>query len=174
MDAFAVSVCKGLGMTKINKKEMLIIGLYFGGFQGIMPLLGWALSTKFSHYVANYAHFIAFILLAYIGGKMVFEAIQDDDGCNGTIKDKPLNHREMFILAIATSIDALAVGISFAVLGRPIKEPIIIIGLCTFIISILGVYIGNVFGTKYKNKAELLGGFILIGIGLKILIEYYI
>lgn len=173
MDAFAVSICKGLGMSKLNKKQAAIIGLYFGGFQALMPLVGWALGIRFQSYITSFDHWIAFILLGYIGGKMAFEAIKEwKEEDTVEEKDKPLDHKEMVILAIATSIDALAVGITFAFLDTPIVEAIIIIGITTFVLSIIGVIVGNIFGSKYKHKAELVGGLILIGIGIKILVEH--
>lgn len=175
MDAFAVSICKGLGMSKLNKKQMLIIALYFGGFQALMPYIGWAVGARFSSYVSQYAHWIAFILLALIGGKMIHEALTESEDCEDDgIKDKKLSHKELLLLAIATSIDALAVGISFAFLNVPIIPSIIIIGLTTFAISLVGVIIGNIFGSKYKNKAEFVGGLILVIIGLKIVLEQYL
>lgn len=175
MDAFAVSICKGLGMSKLNKKQMLIIALYFGGFQALMPYIGWAVGARFSSYVSQYAHWIAFILLAIIGGKMIHEALTESEDCEDDgIKDKKLSHKELLLLAIATSIDALAVGISFAFLNVPIIPSIIIIGLTTFAISLVGVIIGNIFGSKYKNKAEFVGGLILVIIGLKIVLEQYL
>lgn len=175
MDAFAVSICKGLGMSKLNKKQMLIIALYFGGFQALMPYIGWAIGARFSSYVSQYAHWIAFILLAIIGGKMIHEALTESEDCEDDgIKDKKLSHKELLLLAIATSIDALAVGISFAFLNVPIIPSIIIIGLTTFAISLVGVIIGNIFGSKYKNKAEFVGGLILVIIGLKIVLEQYL
>ncbi len=175
MDAFAVSICKGLGMSKLNKKQMLIIALYFGGFQAFMPYNGWAVGARFSSYVSQYAHWIAFILLAIIGGKMIHEALTESEDCEDDgIKDKKLSHKELLLLAIATSIDALAVGISFAFLNVPIIPSIIIIGLTTFAISLVGVIIGNIFGSKYKNKAEFVGGLILVIIGLKIVLEQYL
>ncbi len=175
MDAFAVSICKGLGMSKLNKKQMFIIALYFGGFQALMPYIGWAVGARFSSYVSQYAHWIAFILLAIIGGKMMHEALTESEDCEDDgIKDKKLSHKELLLLAIATSIDALAVGISFAFLNVPIIPSIIIIGLTTFAISLAGVVIGNIFGSKYKNKAEFVGGLILVIIGLKIVLEQYL
>lgn len=175
MDAFAVSICKGLGMSKLNKKQMLIIALYFGGFQALMPYIGWAVGARFSSYISQYAHWIAFILLAIIGGKMIHEALTESEDCEDDgIKDKKLSHKELLLLAIATSIDALAVGISFAFLNVPIIPSIIIIGLTTFAISLVGVIIGNIFGSKYKNKAEFVGGLILVIIGLKIVLEQYL
>lgn len=172
MDAFAVSICKGLAMEKVNKKQTVIIGLYFGGFQALMPLLGWFLGIRFQKYITSIDHWIAFVLLAFIGGKMIFEAIRDKDSEQIDTKDLPLNHKEMFLLAIATSIDALAVGITFAFLDTPIVEAIVTIGLTTFSLSILGVVVGNFFGTRYKKKAEIVGGIILVAIGVKILLEH--
>ena len=173
MDAFAVSICKGLAMRKVNKKQALVIGLFFGGFQALMPLIGWALGTQFESYITNIDHWIAFLLLAYIGGKMIVEAVKSkDETVEIDQMDPPLDLKEMFVLAIATSIDALAVGITFAFLDYPIVEAISIIGITTFFISIGGVYIGNFFGNKYKNKAEFAGGLILVLIGLKILLEH--
>ncbi len=175
MDAFAVSICKGLGMSKLKKKQMLIIALYFGGFQALMPFLGWAVGARFSSYVSQYAHWIAFILLAVIGGKMMHEALTESEDCeNNDEKDKKLSHKELLFLAIATSIDALAVGISFAFLNVPIMPSITIIGFTTFFISLTGIAIGNIFGSKYKNKAEFVGGLILVAIGLKIILEQYL
>ena len=155
MDAFAVSICKGLSMRKVNKKQCLVIGLFFGGFQALMPFIGWVLGSQFEQYITSIDHWIAFILLGFIG-KM----------------DPPLDLKEMFILAIATSIDALAIGITFAFLQVPIVEAVSIIGITTFVISVIGVYVGNFFGNRYKKKAELAGGIILILIGLKILLEH--
>ena len=172
MDAFALTICKGLGMRKVNKKQALVIGLFFGGFQALMPFVGWALGTRFESYITSIDHWIAFILLAFIGGKMVVEGyrLEEDE----TVKelDPPLDMKEMFLLAIATSIDALAVGITFAFLNYPIVECIAIIGLTTFVLSIVGVVVGNMFGSRYQKKAEIAGGMILILIGLKILLEH--
>lgn len=172
MDAFAVSVCKGLAMKKVNKKQAVIIGLYFGGFQGLMPLIGWFLGVSFQKYITSVDHWIAFGLLVFIGGKMILEAIRDTDVQEIKEKDPPLDHKEMFVLAVATSIDALAVGITFAFLDTPIVEAVIIIGCTTFLLSILGVVVGNFFGTRYKKKAEIAGGIILVLIGFKILLEH--
>ena len=172
MDAFAGSVCKGLAMRKVNKKQAVVIGLFFGGFQALMPFVGWALGTRFESYITSIDHWIAFILLALIGGKMVVEGyrLEEDE----TVKelDPPLDLKEMFLLAIATSIDALAVGITFAFLNYPIVECITIIGLTTFVLSIVGVVVGNMFGSRYQKKAEIAGGIILILIGVKILFEH--
>ena len=172
MDAFAVSVCKGLAMRKVNKKQALVIGLFFGGFQALMPFIGWALGTRFESYITNIDHWIAFILLVFIGGKMVMEAVKPEEDDEIRQMDPPLDLKELLMLAIATSIDALAVGITFAFLQYPIVESITIIGLTTFFISIGGVYVGNFFGNKYKKKAEIIGGIILILIGVKILLEH--
>ena len=172
MDAFAVSICKGLAMEKVNKKQAVVIGLYFGGFQALMPLIGWFLGVRFQKYITSIDHWIAFILLVFIGGKMIWEAVRDPDVQEIPEKDPPLKHKEMLLLAIATSIDALAVGITFAFLDTPIIEAIAIIGCTTFALSILGGLVGNFFGTRYKKKAEIAGGVILILIGLKILLEH--
>ena len=172
MDAFAVSVCKGLGMVKVNKKQTVTIGLFFGGFQALMPLIGWVLGRQFEHYIKSIDQWVAFVLLGFIGGKMMVESLKKEE--DGVVKkeDVPLNIKEMFVLAVATSIDALAVGITFAFLGTPIVEAISIIGCTTFVISVGGVYIGNFFGSKYKNRAEFVGGLILVLLGLKILLEH--
>lgn len=172
MDAFAVSVCKGLAMKKVNKKQAVVIGLYFGGFQALMPFLGWLLGIRFQKYIVSVDHWIAFVLLVFIGGKMVVEAVREKGEKEIGEMDLPLNHKEMLVLAIATSIDALAVGITFAFLDVPIAEAVIIIGCTTFVLSILGVVVGNYFGSRYKKKAEITGGIILILIGLKILLEH--
>ena len=170
MDAFAVSICKGLSMRKVNKKQCLVIGLFFGGFQALMPFIGWVLGSQFEQYITSIDHWI---LLGFIGGKMVVEAIREKDEAVEVGKmDPPLDLKEMFILAIATSIDALAVGITFAFLQVPIVEAVSIIGITTFVISVIGVYVGNFFGNRYKKKAELAGGIILILIGVKILLEH--
>lgn len=172
MDAFAVSICKGLGMKKVNKKQAVVIGVFFGGFQTLMPLIGWILGKQFERYITSVDHWIAFILLGFIGGKMIVESLKQEEEEEIEKSDKPLDLKEMFILAIATSIDALAIGITFAFLGTPIIEAIAIIGIVTFLISIGGVYVGNFFGSKYKNKAEFAGGLILVLLGIKILLEH--
>lgn len=173
MDAFAVSICKGLKMRKINYKHACIIGLFFGGFQALMPLIGWALGRQFSSYIESVDHWIAFGLLLFIGGKMAIEAIKEKDEEDGGNSDdlQKLDIKELFILAIATSIDALAVGITFAFLNVSILPAISIIGITTFLFSVVGVAIGNKFGAKYKSKAELVGGIVLMLIGTKILME---
>lgn len=168
MDAFAVSVCKGIGMKKMNWKKACIIGLYFGGFQAIMPVLGYFLGTAFETIVTNVDHWIAFILLTAIGANMIKEAFSDEtENCNEDICFKT-----MLVLAIATSIDALAVGITFAFLNVNLIFAVVLIGLITFVLSVIGTKVGNRFGSKYENKAELAGGVILILLGIKILLEH--
>lgn len=171
MDAFAVSVCKGLAMTKINGRHTLIIALFFGGFQAAMPLIGWFAGLRFERYITNLDHWIAFLLLALIGGRMIHEALKkDEEILQGS---SILNIKELFILAIATSIDALAVGITFALLpDTNIASAVILIGLTTFGLSCVGVVIGHRFGAKYKSRAELAGGVILVAIGAKIFFEH--
>lgn len=176
MDAFAVSICKGLSMKKVKWQHATIIGLFFGGFQALMPFVGWLLGSQFEQYITKVDHWIAFGLLGIIGGKMLYEAIKGDeeeecDCCNDKNADK-LDLKELFILAIATSIDALAVGITFAFLKYPVVKAVTVIGVVTFIISMAGVYIGNFFGSRFKKKAEIAGGIILVGIGIKILLEH--
>lgn len=172
MDAFAVSICKGLGMSKVNKKQAAIIGLFFGGFQALMPFIGWLLGSRFEQYITSIDHWVAFVLLAFIGGKMIVEALGAKEEDTVEEYDAPLKIKELFVLAVATSIDALAVGITFAFLKYPIIEAITIIGITTFIISVAGVYVGNFFGSKYKSKAELAGGSILVLLGLRILLTH--
>ena len=168
MDAFAVSICKGLSMKKLNWKNTIIIALYFGIFQAIMPVLGYALGTAFSDFVQSIDHWIAFVLLSIIGINMIRESTRkEEEGINDKI-----DFKTMLILAIATSIDALAVGITFAFFEVNLFLAITIIGIITFGLSILGVLIGNKFESKFENKAELAGGIILILIGLKILLEH--
>ena len=174
MDAFAVSICKGLAMKKAKWQHAAIIGLFFGGFQALMPFIGWLLGSQFEQYITKVDHWIAFGLLGFIGGKMLYEAIKEDgkeECCCCKDKEK-LDIKELFVLAIATSIDALAVGITFAFLNYPVDKAVTVIGVTTFIISVAGVYIGNFFGARFKKKAEIAGGIILIGIGMKILLEH--
>ena len=168
MDAFAVSVCKGLSINKTSLKDSVIVGLWFGGFQALMPLLGYLAGINFSKYIEAFDHWIAFALLALIGINMIRESFSKEEKSESA----SLAPKLMFTLAIATSIDALAVGISFAFVNYNIVLSIICIGIITFVISALGVKIGSIFGSKYKNKAELAGGIILILIGLKILFEH--
>lgn len=172
MDAFAVSVCKGLNMRgKVNFKHAGVIALFFGGFQALMPLIGYFLGIGFEKYITKIDHWIAFLLLGFIGGKMIVEAIKEWNAEDKQEEDK-LDIKELFILAVATSIDALAVGITFAFLSVNIWSAISIIGVTTFVLSIIGVVIGNKFGSRYKSKAELVGGIILVLMGIKILLEH--
>ena len=168
MDAFAVAICKGLSMQQFNKNHAVIIALYFGTFQALMPAIGYLLGSRFQQSITAYDHWIAFILLALIGGNMIKESFDHE-----TETSSPSIHfQEMLILAIATSIDALAVGVTFAFLQVSLIPAVSTIGIITFMISVLGVKIGNVFGMKYKSKAEFAGGVILILIGGKILMEH--
>ena len=173
MDAFAVSICKGLGMSRVNMKQCFIIALFFGGFQALMPFLGWCLGSAFADKIKAIDHWIAFILLGYIGIKMISDAIKEwKEETKVDEMDPPLDLKEMFLLAIATSIDALAVGITFSFLNVAIGIACAIIGLVTFVISGGGVFVGNIFGEKYKNKAQIVGGLILVLLGLRILITH--
>ena len=172
MDAFAVSVCKGLGMQKVSKRQAAVIGLFFGGFQAWMPFLGWLLGCRFQRYIVNVDHWVAFALLALIGGKMIAEAVDVKEEVKIKQCSIELDMKELFILAVATSIDALAVGITFAFLNYPILEAVSLIGIITFIKSVAGVYVGNFFGSKYKSKAEFAGGLILILLGVRILLSH--
>lgn len=173
MDAFAVAVCKGLAMPdKVNKKSALLIALYFGVFQALMPAIGWILGEQFAQYVTKLAPWIAFILLAWIGGNMIRESRSKDEEEESSAS---VTHKELLVLAIATSIDALAVGVTFSMvtLAASIGIAVAVIGCTTFVLSLVGVYVGNVFGAKYKSKAEFVGGAILILIGIKILLEHF-
>lgn len=171
MDAFAVAMCKGLNMQKLNGKHAVVIGLFFGGFQALMPLIGYLLGTQFAHLIENVDHWVVFALLAFIGIRMIIEAArggeEEDCGC-----DEKLDVKELTVLAFATSVDALAVGISFAFLDVDIVPSVLTIGVTTFLLSILGVAIGCKFGAKYRAKATLTGGIILVLIGVKILLEH--
>ena len=176
MDAFAVSICKGLKMRVIDIKQSLIIALFFGGFQAAMPFVGYELSVHFLDYVNRFSHWIAFGLLLVIGLNMIREAVFDkeEEACKGCVST---DFKELIGLAVATSIDALAVGVSFGTMGDKMTISIVlavcIIGLTTFIISLGGVFIGNGFGIRYKKRSEIAGGIILIMIGLKIVLEHY-
>ena len=171
MDAFAVALCKGLALKKINLKSCAIVGLWFGAFQGLMPLIGYLLGSTFADKITSIDHWIAFILLALIGGNMIKESLEKDEE---KVNDS-LGFKTMLVMAIATSIDALAVGVSFAFTDfEPdwfVYIAFILIGVITFTLSAIGVKIGNIFGTKFKSKAEFAGGLILILLGLKILLE---
>ncbi len=168
MDAFAVSICKGLSVPKLQAKHCLICGVYFGGFQALMPLIGWALGIRFQSMITNIDHWIAFALLAVIGANMIKESFSKEEEC----PDASFGFKTMLTLAVATSIDALAVGVTFAFLDVSIVPAVLLIGATTFVCSAVGVKIGNVFGNRFQSKAEFLGGLVLIAIGLKILIEH--
>lgn len=169
MDAFAVSVCKGLAMKKATLKAELTCGIWFGGFQALMPLIGFFLGTLFAEAIQAFDHWIAFGLLAIIGGNMLKEAFSDEEEA----ADADLSVRTMFLMAVATSIDALAVGISLAMAGDVnIFVAVTLIGITTFALSAVGVAVGNVFGSRYEKKAEIAGGVILILLGIKILLEH--
>lgn len=168
MDAFAVSICKGLSMKKMNWKNAVIIALYFGIFQAVMPLIGYFLGMTFESIVTTFDHWVAFALLTLIGGGMIKDSFDDEE----EKKNDKVDLKTMVVLALATSIDALAVGITFAFFDVNIVIAVSIIGAITFVISILGVKIGNRFGDKYQNKAELMGGIILVLLGFKILLEH--
>lgn len=168
MDAFAVSICKGLALKKINLKKACLVGLWFGGFQALMPLLGYLLGSQFKQSVEAIDHWIAFALLSLIGFNMIKEALSKEE----EKADDSLSVRTMFLLAVATSIDALAVGVTYAFLQVNIVPAVSFIGIITFTLSAIGVKVGNVFGVKYKSKAELTGGVILILMGIRILTEH--
>lgn len=171
MDAFAVSVCKGLAMKEATWRAGCIAGVWFGGFQGLMPAIGYLLGVQFKEVIVSVDHWIAFILLGIIGGNMVKEAMTEKNACDMNA-NASLDIKTMLPLAVATSIDALAVGVTFAFLQAPIIPAVTFIGIVTFTISVAGVKIGNIFGTKYQAKAELAGGIILIFMGVKILLEH--
>lgn len=171
MDAFAVAICSGLKMAKIDYKKAALIALFFGGFQAIMPALGWLLGQLFASYVDKYDHFIAFALLAFLGAKMIFDVVKGGDDEDEGLGDK-VDLKTLFIMAVATSIDALAVGVTFAFLRVQIVPAVASIGAITFALSFAGVKIGNVFGDRFEKKAEICGGVILILIGAKILLEH--
>lgn len=173
MDAFAVSVCKGLGMHRVNYAHALIIALFFGVFQGLMPVIGWLVGSAFATYVTAVDHWIAFALLAFVGGKMLWDAFHDEDEEeDDETATQRLDLRELFMLAIATSIDALAVGISFSFLQIDIVAAALVIGCTTFVLSLVGVVVGNRFGARFERSSQIAGGIVLIAIGLKILLEH--
>lgn len=167
MDAFAVSICKGLSVQKLKPKHMLLVGVYFGGFQALMPLLGYLLGKQFEWLITSVDHWIAFGLLVLIGANMIKESFDKSDEVNDSFSVK-----SMLLLAVATSIDALAVGVTFAFLDVQIVPAIAIIGTTTFVLSVIGIKVGNVFGAKFKSKAELSGGIVLVLMGIKILLEH--
>ncbi|MBE6733170.1 MAG: manganese efflux pump [Ruminococcaceae bacterium] len=167
MDAFAVAICKGLSVEKLNRKHLLIVGTYFGGFQALMPLIGYFLGVNFRSIIESFDHWIAFGLLTLIGANMIKESMEKCEEL-----DDSFTFKAMLPLAVATSIDALAVGVTFAFLNVTIAPAVSFIGVITFLLSAVGVKIGNVFGVKYKSKAEMAGGIVLILMGLKILLEH--
>jgi len=172
MDAFAVAICLGLTMRTIRLPKMLVVGLYFGLFQAVMPLIGYLVGAQFADKITAFDHWIAFVLLAFIGGRMVKGSFDKDEDCTEQQEEASLGLKAMLPLALATSIDALAVGVSFAFLKIAIVPAVSFIGVITFTLSAVGVKIGGVFGAKYKARAELAGGVILILMGLKILLEH--
>jgi putative Mn2+ efflux pump MntP len=167
MDAFAVSVCKGLSVKELRPRHALLVGLYFGGFQALMPIVGYLLGYRFEEMIQRWDHWIAFVLLVLIGGNMIRESFSKEEELNDDF-----GFKTMLLLAVATSIDALAVGVTFAFLSVRILPAAGLIGVTTFLLSMAGIWIGRVFGAKYKARAERLGGCILILIGLKILLEH--
>lgn len=172
MDAFAVAICKGLGMRKIRWRDALVIALFFGGFQALMPLIGWAAGSLFASTITAVDHWIAFGLLAFIGGKMLWDAFHEDDEELSCPADGKLDLRELVMLAIATSIDALAVGITFAFLRVDIVMSVGLIGATTFVLALVGVVVGHRFGARYEKAATIAGGIVLVLIGTKILLEH--
>ena len=174
MDAFAVSICKGLAMKKADVKGMATCGAWFGGFQGLMPLIGFFLGTLFASAIVAIDHWVAFGLLGIIGFNMLKEAFEkEEEGCDCENNDADLSVKTMFVMAVATSIDALAVGISLAMAGNVnIWIAITLIGITTFVLSAIGVKVGSIFGGKFEKKAQLAGGIILICLGVKILFEH--
>jgi len=172
MDAFAVSICKGLSMRKMNYGHAGIIALFFGAFQAMMPFIGFMVAKTFAKYVEQFDHWVAFVLLVLIGGKMIYDVFTEGEDAVEIHEEDKLNYTELVLLAVATSIDALAVGVSFAFLHVEIFSAITIIGVLTLFISFGGVVIGNVFGNRYEKGAQLAGGIILILLGTKILLEH--
>lgn len=172
MDAFAVAICQGLCMPKINWRHAGIIALFFGGFQALMPFAGWLLGSQFAGYIQSFDHWVAFILLVIIGGNMVREALAPEEEALACAVTTKLDYKQLLLMAVATSIDALAVGVTFAFFEVSIIPAISVIGCTTFCISLAGVAVGNFFGTRYKKRAEVTGGIILILLGVKILLEH--
>lgn len=173
MDAFAVSLCQGLSMPRLNWRHAGVIALFFGGFQALMPMIGWLLGSQFAGYIQNFDHWVAFILLLLIGGNMVREAFSpEEESEEDCASGERLDLKRLFLMAVATSIDALAIGVTFAFLEVQILSAASVIGITTFVISFFGVAIGNYFGTRYQKRAEITGGVILILLGAKILLEH--
>ena len=176
MDAFTVSIANGMVIRKVKLMDALKVGVFFGGFQAAMPLIGWAVGMRFESYIVKIDHWIAFILLGTIGVKMIHEAFEKAEECAITVNEvdrkEVLGNKKLTLMAVATSIDALAVGVSFAFLGEPIAIPIALIGILTFIVCFIGVFIGKICGCMFQKYAEIFGGVVLIGIGLKILADH--
>ena len=172
MDAFAVSVCKGLGMKRVNWRHAIVIAVLFGGFQALMPIAGWALGSGFASFIEPVDHWVAFILLLIIGGKMLVDAFRGDESATCEQAADRLDMRELLMMAVATSIDALAVGVTFAFLGVNVLFAASIIGVTTFALSFIGVITGNQFGARFERPATITGGAVLILIGVKILLEH--
>ncbi len=172
MDAFAVAICQGLCMPKINWRHAGTIALFFGGFQALMPFTGWLLGSQFADYIQSFDHWVAFLLLGFIGGNMIREALNPEEEETACAVAAKLDYKRLLLMAIATSIDALAMGVMFALLKVSIVPAMTIIGCTTFCISLAGVAVGNFFGARYKKRAELSGGIILILLGVKILLEH--
>ena len=170
MDAFAVAVCRGLAMVRLSWRRAAVVGLYFGGFQALMPFIGFCLGSAFASYIQRIDHWVAFILLGFIGINMIREAREEEEEC--CCVEERLDHKQMLLMAVATSIDALAVGVTFAFLSVDILPAVSLIGVTTFCLSVVGVAVGNYFGARYKQRAELTGGIILILLGTKILLEH--
>ncbi len=174
MDAFAVSIAKGLGMRRVNYRHALVIALFFGGFQALMPCIGWALGSQFASVVTPIDHWVAFVLLAFIGGKMLVDAVrgEEEEPAEGAGDEERLDFRQLVILAIATSIDALAVGITFAFLQVNIIFAVSCIGVVTFVLCFCGVIVGNQFGARWERPSQIAGGVVLVLIGLRILLNH--
>ena len=170
MDAFAVSVCKGLGMRTLDMRIALVLAVLFGGFQALMPLVGWFAGSQFLWLIEPIDHWIAFLMLSFIGGKMIWDALHEDEGREESV-DR-IDWGEFLMLAVATSIDALAVGISFAALAVDVALAVPLIGVTTFVLSLVGVLVGNYFGARFERPAQMVGGIVLVGIGLKVLLEH--
>lgn len=172
MDAFAVAICQGLCMPKLNWRHAAVIALFFGGFQALMPLAGWILGSQFAGYIQSFDHWVAFVLLGLIGGNMIREALSAEEEAVACATSAKLDYKQLFFMAVATSIDALAVGVTFAFLKVRILPAVSVIGCTTFGLSLAGVAVGNFFGVRYKKRAELSGGIILVLLGVKILLEH--
>lgn len=172
MDAFAVAVCQGLCMPKLNLRQGGVIALFFGGFQALMPLIGWFLGAQFADQIKSVDHWIALVLLSLIGGNMIRESMEEEESATSCSVETRLDLGRLLVMAVATSIDALAIGVTFAFLNVQILPAVTLIGITTFVLSLSGVVVGNYFGVRYKKRAELAGGLILICLGIKILLDH--